>query len=599
MYPLLMEAAAPSLYPALLAHPLAGLGRQAAQSQAAVDQNDEFQQFNLAIAPYRDNRTNAEITLVTKTPEGKEESKRFPCVDWAKTARLGAALAAHRSDLKLYGYLALAAFHSARGTDESPYLALGAVLVALSDLIEHGWERCIPAAPSKRQAQLKWLSEEVTVAVKAGAPKPAEAKALIACADAAERLGAVSGKAFGLDYPLMRELREALSAYRAERQAALDKQAKPAPPAKIATPPPPAPEQKAVPPPDPPKEVAPAVPPAAPATEALAAPLPPRSEPPAPVPLTPVDPNQLSRDAIEDQLSSLVVTLAAQLRAESLTDPASYWMLRALRWANHDLLKPERIAEVVANKYKTQLPLPQGHKTLSKQIPQRLKEGHFAAVVGECEELFGNYPMWLDLQRWVAAALEGLGAKEAREAVRSQAALLLGRNPELGKYRFGDREGTGFADEETVGWLAGQGRAVGGKVRAQGVVPVATVTKEAEPVESTEAAIPEGLLAGVQALQEQIRHAGSGRRKFDLRLRLVELLLQHSRNDVAMPIIDILLAEIKAHELDEWEPALSEKTLHYALQAAQTGDLSPDRKIDLWRQLSSISPAIALRIQEK
>ena len=35
-----------------------------------------------------------------------------------------------------------------------------------ADLLEHGWERCLPSTPSRRQGQLKWLSEELASILK-------------------------------------------------------------------------------------------------------------------------------------------------------------------------------------------------------------------------------------------------------------------------------------------------------------------------------------------------------------------------------------------------------------------------------------------------
>jgi len=53
--------------------------------------------------------------------------------------------------------------------------------------------------------------------------------------------------------------------------------------------------------------------------------------------------------------------------------------------------------------------------------------------------------------------------------------------------------------------------------------------------------LPEGLAPGVSHLQRQIARAESGRQRFELRLRLVELLLRHQRSDIAVPVITDLL----------------------------------------------------------
>ena len=124
---------------------------------------------------------------------------------------------------------------------------------------------------------------------------------------------------------------------------------------------------------------------------------------------------------------------------------------------------------------KTPLPVPQGHKNLSKQLPARLAQGQYAAVLLDCEELFSQYPLWLDLQRYAAQALEGLGpdGAEARAIISHQVVLLLNRCPDVVRFRFTDRDATPIADAETQTWLEGErGRLGGGPtVGAEGATP--------------------------------------------------------------------------------------------------------------------------------
>ena len=409
-------------------HPLTGVGLAAVAAPESGDSPPELQKFEDAIRSYSLNRTG---------------------VDWALVERLGRGLAAERCDLKIYGYLLLAAFYRASAEeDESPFLALAAALHALGDVIEKGWERCVPRVAGRRQTWFKWISEELTAPVKGRVPKPAEHVALAACMQEAERVAELSGKALGLDYPLLRELRETLTALAP-------------PPAVVAAPPPKprnaepavaAPVSAAVTP-------AAVPPPLSPAPAPVTTPAPVRAAEPPPVPSSvPIvtDPTSLSREALEDALATMVTLLAEQLRSESLTDPAPYWLLRALRWASHDLLRPERAQEVIANHNKTMLPLPPEYKAQSKQIPAWLLGGQYAEVIAACEELFTTYPLWLDLQRWVASALNALGADAAQQVITAEVSLLLSRCPEVARFRFSDRDGTPFADAETVSWLSSQ-----------------------------------------------------------------------------------------------------------------------------------------------
>jgi len=544
------ESTVPEVGDSLLKqHPLTAVGSAAAAAPEPSDSDPLFQQFSAAIGPYSTDRTR---------------------MDWPLVERVAGALAAQRCDLKVYGYLGLAAFQAA-GDEESPYLPLAAVLSALGDLIEQGWARCLPKSESRRQGQLKWFSEEMSLLIKQKPPRPAQRAAFAACLSRAERAAEVSGAALGLGYPLLRELREAL------KEQELTLPVLPAPPAAAPVAPPPAP-----PPANPPGQAALlSPPPSSAASEQSPSPALQAAVAVSPLPAS-GDTASLSRDLLEDQLATLVVELASRLRAESLTNPAPYWLLRALRWAGHDLLRPERVAELLVNKGRSLLPPPQGHMRLRKDFSQRLAAGLHVDVVSECEELFALNPLWLDLQRFIATGLEALGAEQARAAVREQVRLLLHCCPQVAELKFSDRDGTPFADAETLRWLEGE--------RAGGDGPATSAARV--PAEQ----IPEGLLPGVQFLQKQILQASSGARRFEVQLRLVELLLANERSDIAMPIAEQLLAAIEAHRLVQWHPELCQHALRLAVQAARAAELDAAQRTALFGRMCQLSPADAVQL---
>lgn len=538
----------------LKGHPLAAVGLSAVTATEGADGSAELQQFESAIRDYSLNRTG---------------------VDWALVERLGSIVAAQRCDLKVYSYLSLAAFCAAADEHEaSPYLALGAALHALGDVIEKGWERCLPRLPARRQAQLKWLSEELCLPLKARPPRPAELPAFLTCLAEAERVAELSGQALSLGYPLLRELREVLAAHKPESPPA----AAPAPAAQPPSPPA-LPTAKAEP---------------TPAVQALPKAMPPPAAPtPEPKsvaasqPATPKHdekPTTLSKEALEDSLAELVTLVTAQMRSESLLDPTPYWLLRALRWSTHDLLRPERVQEVVANQYQTVLPPHPDHKNLLRQFAARLADGQYADVLAECEELFGTYPLWLDLQRFTAAALDALDATTARQVLRSEMRLLLARCPEITRFRFGDREATPLAHSDTVSWLQEELGHAG-----------ANETKAAAPksIDST-FAMSEDLDPGVRKLQTALATAKTGQERFELRLALGEFLLGKQRSDIAMPIAQALLASARAHRLGQWQPELFRRALSLAVRTARAAELGAPRRAALWRRLCQFSPETAL-----
>lgn len=546
-----------NLHDLIVGHPLSSLGKSAAAATEPEDGDPLLQQFNAAIAPY-----------------GPDRAK----MDWPMVEQLAANLAARRCDLKVYGYLALAVFANA-SEEEPPYVPLAAVLHALGDVIELGWTRCLPRSDGRKQGQLKWLSEELSPLIKARPPKATQWSDVAACASLAERAAEAAGNALGLGYPILRELREAIK----EHERALPPQPLTVSeaPAKVPAPVLPFMAQPTAQPPPATVATTPALA-TLPSTQSAVSNRPVAEAPPAP-PADPLIPAPITREALEDQLSSLVVHHAAQLRGEDPTAPAPFWMLRALRWANHDLLRPDRVAEVLANKGRSQIPLPQGYRTLIKEIPQRLSTGQNTEVVAECEDLFAANPLWLDLQRFVATGLDGLGAELARAAVREQVRLLLCCCPQLAELRFADRDATPFADPETVRWLDGE-KATAGKA-----LTLPGLTNEPEQ-------IPEGLFSGVQFLQKQIAQAPSGAGRFEIQVRLVELLLSNQRSDIAMPIVDLLVATIETHRLAEWQPELCQRTLRLAVKVARAAEIDAARRAVLFGRVCQIAPADALQL---
>lgn len=543
---------------------LAQLGHRALSNEDPADP-PELGKFNDAIAQYSLNRS----------------------ASWGVVLELAVAVAARRIDLKVYGYLALAAFNSEKELEDgAPYQELGAALCALSEVLTHGWERCTPRIPARRQTLLRWLSEELVEPVKARAPKPREAQQFLACQRVCEQLAVTAGTAMGLDYPLLRELRDALGGYRAgvdevvAKQAALQLAA-------AAAAAPTVPKERATP-------AAPEVPTvtsavrneskselAATAAVTVPAQLPTPSESVSESlpPLT-----EMSQDGLVDHLMACASRLTAGMREEAPLAPSAVWLVRALCWASHDLLTPERAAEVLANKGKTVLPLPQGYKSLSKQLPLRLQQGQHAEVFAECEALFTSYPLWLDLQRFAAQALDSLGAAAAmaRTVLRSEVVLLLERCPEVLQFRFADRDATPFADPETQAWLASERTHKGAVQTSSGESP------------SHSEVLPEGLSPAVNHLQRQLGVANSGRQRFELRLRLAELLLHHQRSDIALPILSELLGLAESHGLRDWQPELLAKVLRLSVEAARAAELLSSERAQLWERLCRISPGDSL-----
>ncbi len=177
-----------------------------------------------------------------------------------------------------------------------------------------------------------------------------------------------------------------------------------------------------------------------------------------------------------------------------------------------------------------------------------------------------------------------MGAEPARLAVQDQLSLLFQLCPQITELRFSDREGTPFADAETV------------RVLQSNSEPNSTNGNGASTKQSPPQPFPEELGAGVQCLQQLMTQARSGAERFLLRLRLGEFLLKHDRSDIAVPLVNSLLADIDSHRLLEWQPELVSKTLRLAVRAARAAELDADKRSALWNRICQVAPAEAVEL---
>lgn len=554
---------------------LAGLGKAALVSAEADADVAALADFSSAISGYSEARS----------------------ADWRKVRELATALAPARPELRIFCYLALSAFcdERERGAEGAPYRALAAVLSSLADLIEGGWPRCLPRAPKARDNQLDWLSRELAWVLKERPPAAKEAEAFLLCIDMAQRVGDLHGQATGVSYALFRDARVALADHRpAVDEILRARAAAPATASKAAgaSSPVPAQSEPLVPASGSAASGAPATLSTPVATQPLGPAVTAGPQPAAPSG-APVDVGQLDPEEAEDALAALVVRVAAQQRSRSLTDPAPYWMLRALRWASHDFLRRERVQEFAVAGYRTPLPPPPGHAALLEESPKWLARGEYARVLEECEEVFAQSPLFLDLQRLIALALEGLGATAARQAVGAQVVLLLARCPEVIRFRFGDFDSTPMAGAETQTWLEGEA-ARGLGAHPGGPAPSGTGAAVAAPLD---APLPTDFMEGVAFLQQCSTRAQHRQEQFEIELRLCEFLLRHDRRDVALPIARSLLDRASTHRLAEWRPDLLTRALRIGYQAAQTdesGSAGFAERQEFFVQLCQVSPQDAV-----
>lgn len=249
------------------------------------------------------------------------------------------------------------------------------------------------------------------------------------------------------------------------------------------------------------------------------------------------------------QAASAVLKAAAFLHEQNKTDPAPFRLARALRWGALVNAPPAENGKTLVP------PFVEQRKTYLSGLRDRAQ---FAELVDEAETSFHEFPFWLDLQRYLVTAMDALGAPfaAARGGIVEDVASLVRRFPDLPALTFSD--GTPFADSDTQQWIEMRIRpTLGGGGNEP--TPVAAGEEgsalDAQYAEAREHLAGGDLAAAIAALASGTD--GSGYDRFRRRLYLAGLCLRGGRPAIARPLLERLDAEIDAHRLDMWMPALA------------------------------------------
>jgi type VI secretion system protein ImpA len=295
---------------------------------------------------------------------------------------------------------------------------------------------------------------------------------------------------------------------------------------------------------------------------------------------------------------SKIAEVAAFLRRREPKSPASYLMLRGLRWgelrAAVDLADPTLLEAPPTDLRKHLKRL-----TLDKKW-EELLEAAESAMALPCSRA------WLDLQRTVVEACEALGSDYAAivRAIRSELKALITDIPQLLDATLMDE--TPVANAETRAWLvsltqappeqtpaAEAGAAVSGSTNGSG---------SRWPAQSTDAyvsarqALREGQeRKAFEILQQDIAQKRSGRERFRRRMQLVEICASTNKAHVAQPILDDLAAAIETHKLEDWEdPGVVAGALATIMKMSTRVQADKAQQQKLFERICRLDPAQAL-----
>ena len=269
--------------------------------------------------------------------------------------------------------------------------------------------------------------------------------------------------------------------------------------------------------------------------------------------------------ADRNDAASRVIVAARFLRRTEPHSPASYLMLRGLRWgelrARGADVDPRLLEAPPTN--------------VRSRLKGLLLDGKWAELLEVAEGVMGT-PQgrgWLDLQRYVLTACAELGAAYdfVATAVRSELRALLLAVPDLPTMTLMDDTPT--ANAETQAWLHAEaltpGAAVAGTAGAAGA-PLATEWGGRDGNGTSGGLAPSAgrtayhratveLKSGradraIDILMQELNRERSPRGRFIRMTQVASIMVDAGLESVAMPILDELLEQIEAHKLEEWEP---------------------------------------------
>jgi type VI secretion system protein ImpA len=298
-------------------------------------------------------------------------------------------------------------------------------------------------------------------------------------------------------------------------------------------------------------------------------------------------------DAIER-----VASAARFWRAEDPYSPAPYLMLRGMRWG-------ELRAGEALDPSTFDAPTSETRTTLKRL----LMEQNYAEALEVAEAAMATPAgrAWLDLQRYVVSAVEGLGYTAIASAIRAELAALLKSYPDLMTYSLMDD--TPCANNDTVEWL----KTFVNDSSSSGPASMSVWQSSYEETE-TVAASPNGVEKGPDAFElameaarsgrqqdafeiliQEATHQNSGRGKFQRRLQLAQVCLSTGAEAIALPILQELSATIDKHRLEEWEsPDMVAHAFALLYRCMAHGGVPEEEKKLLYSKICRLDPVQAL-----
>lgn len=508
-------------------------------------------------APSGENAKYDDLHVSVRSEVGKLEAPAGGAVDWEKVVKEGTFLLQNTSkDLLIVVYVAMGLYENTG----VPGLQLGLALI--NGVSEKFWETMFP--PIKRMRgrgnALGWFTERCAQKLEGYQPKADEKAVLEGALAQAKQLASFSREKCGEHAPATRPLVDGL-------QRAVMSVPAPKPAA------PPKPKEE-------PARAAPTKPAASPQRSA------PKVELGA-APTASLADAEAAVGYLRD-VGTALVSAAAKLRAASPQDPTAYRIMRQGLWLHMSNPPPAQAG-------KTKVPPLQ--PAVRSKLDLMAQNEKWPALLDEAESSLGTFRFALDLHRYVAMALKGMGAEAAARTVETEMISCLRRFEGIESFQAGD--GSPLADQQTVAWLqslapTGGGPSAGG---GEAMDEAATEALSAASAQAKKGALGEA----ISAVEAVARAQASGRARFSLRLGAAKIAFESQRPELARALHEGLDEQVRAHDLERWEPTLVAEHLSGYLKCIQAeskppGGLPPEAGM-LYRRLVRLDPVAAARMK--
>jgi len=283
--------------------------------------------------------------------------------------------------------------------------------------------------------------------------------------------------------------------------------------------------------------------------------------------------------------------VAAYLQQQDPANPNAYRLMRLAAWGTIETLPP-------AVNGKTQIPPPPVQ--IKNILADLSSKGEWENLLKSAEQKVSQFIFWLDLNCYVALALEKLPEKykKAYDAVCLETAFFIKRLKGLESFTFSDN--TPMAALDTKKWLKEISLQTGGSGAPSTGGDTGGDPFQQELQRAQELARGQQVDEAVGLLQNHLMRSFSHKERLMWRMELSQMLINYKRARVALPHLHQILEDIETYRLEEWDPELSLKGLRIVWKGfnAQKDTGSKARVLEVLDRIAKLNPSEAMSIEK-